>query len=471
MNFMEGLSWLFGATPKPELVEGVTIDPDEDLYRPITGSKRDLSAIDADRARTISLYLWRRNGMAHRLIEMLVDFLVGDGLTFTCPDRRAQAIIDKWWTHPGMRLAERHRDLVRDLHLFGELALTVAVNPRSGRMRLGVIDVERIVDVLPDPDDVLTDLALLVRREGSAETYSIELIRYDELTDPAHPGWVGNAFYFGINRVVGQHRGTPTLLALADYIDGWDHLVFDAAERASMLHSFVYDVTLKGANEAVIAEWVHRNGAAPRPGSVRAHNETETWEVKTPNLAASDTVELARMVKNAALGSFGAPEAWFAEGDSANRATLAAQGDPTFQMLRRQQQDVKAMFGLLARYALYQASVAGRLPASADLTVNVQAPELSTKDTSQLASALTQATNALVAAQGQHYIDEKSARRVFLMLAGQLGLKLDEADVEETIEQARAETEPADAIEQTMMRAAGLSAPAAPPRRRSVSLV
>jgi hypothetical protein len=115
--------------------------------------------------------------------------------------------------------------------------------------------------------------------------------------------------------------------------------------------------------------------------------------------------------------------------------------------------------------------MAGRLPASADLTVEVHAPELSTKDTGQLSTALTQATNALVAAQVQGYIDERSARRVFLMMVGQLGLRLDEGEVQRTVEQARADTEPTEGIEQAVLRAAGLPVRSAPARGRGVEII
>ena len=100
------------------------------------GRRRDLNPIEQRRARRISLYLWRRNPVAHRLIEQMADFVVGHGFTISADSDQAQRIVDEIWNDPVMALAHRHRDIVRDLSLFGELGIRAAVDPIVGRMRL-----------------------------------------------------------------------------------------------------------------------------------------------------------------------------------------------------------------------------------------------------------------------------------------------------------------------------------------------
>jgi hypothetical protein len=446
MSVMEVLARAMGAQPRAVLVEATggyvdNIDGDDDLWTPVrAGRRRDLNPIEQKKARRISLYLWRRNPVAHRLIEQMADFVCGDGFSVTADSDQAQRVADDVWSDPVTNLALRHRDVVRDLSLFGELGLRAAVNEVAGRMRLGFLDVERIKSVDLDPDNILVDRTLWVYGSADAEPIPVPLYVWDDISTPGAGMWTGEGFYHGVNRLLGQERGTPDLLAIADYVDGYDQLVFNALERSGLVNAFLYDVTLKGFDEAKIAEWVTLHGTAPRPGSVRAHNESEVWDVLTPNLGTSDTVALGREVKNMGLGGAGVPEAWFAQGDSVNRATLVAQGDPTYRMLKSRQDYVQAMFARWLEVGM-QHAMGKRLSTAKRPTIKVNVPDISQKDLTGVSQALPQIANALVAAIGEELVDRKSARRVFLMVAGQLGVELDEAEVEKAIEADRAEAE------------------------------
>jgi len=423
---------------------GTMIDPDEDLFRRLSGSRRDLNPIMQERAQSIALYLWRQNPMAHRLTEMVADFVVGDGITVKAVDENVQAVLDEIWHDPAMHLDQAHRDLVRDQSIYGELCLRAFVNETSGRTRFGLVLSERIDDILPDPDNAFLDGTLVLKpKGGSGEGERVEIARYDDEADPSSPRWRGEAFYFGINRVHGQHRGTPDLLAPADYVDGYDQLLFNALERSGLINAFVWDVTLTGSTKTDVQKWVSEHGDAPPPGAVRAHNEKEVWQAVNPGLGNADMMALGRATKNMALGGLGAPEAWFAEGDSANRATLAEQSDPTYRMITRRQADTAAMFHCLLDFALGKAIERGRLPAAIDRTFSVNLPEPSMKDTGKITTALVQLTQALAAAKDAEWISARSARAMFLMLAGQIGMDLkpedEEAQIETEAEAAEAE--------------------------------
>lgn len=428
---------------------GDFIDNDDIYYRRITDARRDLNPVSHDRAQEISLHLWRSNPMAHRIIEMMTDFVVGaDGIDIEAGSDAVQEVIDEFWTDPRTQWDLRNRDLVRDMSIYGEIGLRKFVNDDSGKMRLGVIDVARIADVLPDPDDMLIDKTLrLSARMGLGQVDDVDLIVYDDLSDPGNPVWAGDAFYFAINRVIGQHRGNPDLFALADYVDGYDQLLFNAMERTGLINAFVYDVTLDGADDAGIEKWQRKYPVAPAPGTVRVHNDHEHWATVSPTLGNQDVVTIGREVKNMGLGGAGLPEAWFADGDAANRATLQAQGDPTYRMLQSRQKYVRAMFERMIAVLLWE-NKGKRLGMKEDLTFRVNLPELSAKDIASISTALPQVTTALVAAVGETLIDRKNARSVFLAIASQLGVELDPADVEEAIDEQKAEEQQrsADAI-------------------------
>jgi hypothetical protein len=463
-NLIERLGMALAGNYVREAV-GDSIDADDVYYRRITDARRDLSTVATDRAQEISLHLWRSNPMARRIIEMMTDFTVGaDGLSIEAGTDKVQEVIDEFWEDPRTHWDLRNRDLVRDLGIYGELAMRKFVNDKSGRMRLGVIDVARIRDVKPDPDDMLVDKTLcLANRLELGTIDEVPLIVYDDLSDPTNPSWVGDAFYFAVNRVIGQHRGTPDLFALADYIDGYDQLLFNAMERTGLINAFVYDVTLEGADDTAIENWKRKYPEAPRPGSVRVHNDKEKWGDVSPALGNADVITIGREVKNMSLGGAGLPEAWFAQGDSANRATLDAQSDPTYRMLQSRQKYVRAMFERMIGVVLYEAQQASRLADSEDLTdFKVNMPDLSSTDTATISSALPQVTTAIVAAMGESLIDRKSARSVFLSVVSQLGIDLDAQEVEDAIEEQKADEaqRAADKIEQARQSMLATTLPA-----------
>lgn len=434
-NLIERVGLALAGNYVREATGDVVVDQDDLFYRRITDARRDLNPISHQRSQDISYHLWRSNPMARRIVEMMTDFVVGaDGLSIEAAADPVQEVIDEFWQDPRTNWDLRNRDIVRDLSIYGEIAFRKFVNDASGRVRYGVVDSGRIADILPDPDDMLVDKTILLTdgKGGSASPY--DLIVYDDLTTPADPKWVGDYFYFAVNRALGVHRGIPDLFAIADYVDGYDQLLFNALERTGLINAFVWDVTLDGADDTAIQMWMQKHPTAPPPGSVRVHNEKEHWMAPAPTLGTQDVVEIGRAVKNMGLGGAGLPEAWFAEGDSANRATLDAQGDPTYRMLQSRQKYVRAMFERMIS-VLLQESVGGRLPKSVDTDFRINLPELDPTDTSTISTALPQVTTALVAAIGEELIDRKNARAVFLSVANQLGVELDPQAVEDAIKE------------------------------------
>lgn len=421
---------------------GATIDADENEFRRLTGTSRSLSTIEMDRAQAIALHLWRRNPMAHRLTEMLADFVVGDGITFEAEDPDVMEVMDEFWHDPKMQLHLRHRDLVRDQSIYGEQAWEAVVNETSGRVRLRYIDPDRIKDVKVNSENALEDAAVILKpKDVGSPPIVLPTVTFDDETDPTAPKWEGKSFYFGVNRVAGQSRGVPDLLAIADFADGYDQLLFNSIERSALINGFVWDVTLTGSTDTQVNEWAQKHGEAPPPGSVRAHNDKETWAAVAPNLGNADMMALGRPVKNMALGGFGAPEAWFAEGDSANRATLAAQGDPTYRLITSRQTVVGAAWTHVFGFVIAMAIDAGRLPVNVNREFRVILPEPSSADMAALGTTITALTTALAAAEEAGWLSKDTARSIFAAVVSGFGVEVDPKDEEAKVEDEADEAE------------------------------
>jgi hypothetical protein len=55
-----------------------------------------------------------------------------------------------------------------------------------------------------------------------------------------------------VNKSKSQSRGISDLFCLADWIDVFDQMIFDIADRVRFLNQYIWDFTLKGADQKTV---------------------------------------------------------------------------------------------------------------------------------------------------------------------------------------------------------------------------
>ena len=99
---------------------------DDALWRSLTASSaRDLNPLTQRRMQEIAMYLYEANPMGHRLLEIVADFVVGDGFTYTAEDDEVLEVINDFWNDPENNLDEEIYKNVLELALFGENAFPI----------------------------------------------------------------------------------------------------------------------------------------------------------------------------------------------------------------------------------------------------------------------------------------------------------------------------------------------------------
>ena len=271
------------------------IDPDERIWRPLGEARGGVSPWTHARMQALAYELWLTNLMGQRLIEIVTDHVVGEGVSWHGEDERALSAVKAFWGDPVNQMDIRFERLVSELGIFGELLLPAAVSRFEGRVRLGYVSPRLIEEVVTDPDNCALPIGVVLRAEGpGGAARKGKRVRTVLGGDPR--GYLsasaqkerarftdGEAFLFQINKASDAARGASDLLAAIDWIDTYERFIFDAVERARLQNSFIYDVTLKGAGPEKIAEWLAENGVAPKPSSVRVHNEKEEWQAVSPD--------------------------------------------------------------------------------------------------------------------------------------------------------------------------------------------
>lgn len=430
---------------------GVNIDPDEDQWRRLTGdSSRDLDSITQSRMQKMALYLWERNLLANRLIELPVAYLLAEGVQLQVGDDDAQKWLDAFWRDPINSMDRKLKKKIRELMLFGEQAWPAFVNEYNGHVRLGYLDPALIETVVMDPDNAEQPIGIVTTRDRKGRARRYRVIVNGEESDLFTPRTQqiretftdGELFFNRLNELSNGTRGRSMLLAQIDWLDSYDQYMFGELDRAQFLRAFMWDVKLTGATEEQVKKRA-REITAPKPGGTRVHNDAEEWTAVTPALQAGDTSETAKLFRNHMLGGATYPEHWFGGAADVNRATGESMSEPTFKILSSLQQDVGAILEDIAVYVINRKmDPTGRqvfidpYDPDPELRPEVVWPELSARDTTKYAAALQQVVAAALMAVNDGLITRKTALEQINAISGRLGI---EFDAEEELKAARKE--------------------------------
>lgn len=413
---------------------GATIDKDEDQWRRLSDAPlRDLAPMTQLRMQKTAHYLWEQNLLANRLIELPLAYLLAEGVRLKVNDEDNQKLLDRFWADPINDMDLKLPKKVRELAIFGEQIYPVFTNEGNGAVRIGYIDPQLLETVVMDPDNPEQPIGLVLVRDkkGRARRYKVIINGpedvFTERTQQIRETFSdGEAFYFKVNDLSSGRRGRSDLLAQADWLDGYDTFLFGEMDRQKFLRAFLWDVTLKNADEGQVKKRASEI-TAPSPGSVRVHNDGETWKAEAPNLQGADTSNAARLLRNHVLGGATMPETWFGGGGDVNRATAAEMNEPTMKIYTMRQSVLKHLLESIGRYVLMKGQKDNAEIDWSDPKFKVAAefPELAAKDTSKYASALQQVAVACSTAITAKLMSRAFAVRLIAAVAKRLGVEID----------------------------------------------
>jgi hypothetical protein len=408
-------------------------------WRKLTGSStRQLPMMTQDRAIEVAYWLWKTNPMARWIIEVVVAFVVAKGVPYTCENEEVKQILDDFWFDSINRMDQHYENFVRELRIYGEQCWPVFVAEQTGKVRLGYIDPAQIDLVIPDPENVKVKIAVLLKGSSAASGRTLRIVLDADAEDFLSPSaqaqraaCSGECFYFNINALTNEMRGTSDLFTVADHLDGYEQFLYDSSEKYARFNSFYWDVKVEGAT----AEELEKQRAAftpPNNGGAFLHNEKVTSEPKAPNLNSLDSDKAARLHRNHILGAVGIPEHWFGGGGDVNRATAAEMDAPSIKMIEAGQEKNKNMLETVMDFVIAQALKARYLnvPEEEAYDYEVQTPEISQKDVAKLSAMLRDITTSLVAAQTQGWIDGPTAQKAFAYFMAFVGYEYDPVNVE-----------------------------------------
>lgn len=413
-------------------------DPQDWSYRRITSPNtlRDLNPFMQQRMQQVAFYLRATDCWAKRIVEIISDYVVGDGLQVNCESEKVQEVVDRFWNDPINRMDTTLRAWCDEKTTFGELCVPVVVNSQNGFVRIGYIDPMQIDYIrygqISNGAGQQQEISIpfeihLKERFNEAAIRTMKLVRPDEDPNSDTYGRLdGECFYWAINKAKAASRGISELFSLSDWIDLFNQMGFDFGDRVRFLNQFVWDYTLKGADQKTVEKFKQDlSKTPPRQGGYQVHNEQTEIKAVTPQLQGGEMHNSMRAIKLYLLGGAGLPPTFFGDGLEANRATAGEMSGPTGKKLAARQNDLIQDVSDLVEFVIDQAVAHGVLSESEDTDFTVEAPELMVKDLTQAATTLQGVSGTLAISEDRGWITTETAARGIHLMLSQIGLDID----------------------------------------------
>jgi len=409
-------------------------------WRRLTGvPTRELPTVTQERAIEIAYWLWKTNPLAKWIIEITTAFVCAEGTPYMCKNEDVKKVLDTFWFDPVNRMDMHWENFVRELGIYGEQCWPAFVAGQTGRVRCGYVDPALIDQVIPDPENVKVKIGVLTKGLDGRPAKKYRIVLDGNVRDflsPAAQNLVetftdGLCFYFSINALTNEMRGSGDLFTVADHLDAYEQFLFDSAEKYAQYNAFYYDITVDGADHKELED-NRKRYQPPKTGEAFIHNEKVKSESVAPSMGAMDHDTAARLHRNHILGAVGLPEHWYGGGGDVNRATAGEMDMPSRKLLTNRQERTKNMLEMVLDFVIQSALDAGylRVPEEEAFEYEVQTPEISAKDVAKLAQLLTSVTASLATAQMNNWIDEQTATQAFAYFLAALGYEYDPGKME-----------------------------------------
>lgn len=375
----------------------------------------DLPAEFLHAAQRLSLLLYRKNVRAYRSVELVKDFVLGDGVKFSASDQKVEELLRQHWQVN--RWKNKAAERLRALALFGEQLWPAFVSEGTGLVRLSSVSPLLIRAVKRDPENAEE---IIAAETGPTDANKKNKRSWDVIREGEDGKLVGEAFYFPVNRIAGGGRGTPDLLSSIDWLEGLDNMVFGMLERSALALDVVFDLELEQTNETEIRKHVKDFVKSLRSGGVYGHNERVKLDIKAPALGATEAQTAIGILLRQIQSGTGLAGLFFGDSADLTRSSASELSVPVAKMIQGRQEVFRRMLDDVFRFQIEKAKEAGALNGVDDFSYDIQMAPVYLRDVQAIAAALGQLASALSVAQEEGWVSNADAGTVFRAALTQL---------------------------------------------------
>ncbi len=353
------------------------------------------------------LRAWRVNPIARRIVKLYTQFIIGEGIKVESDHKATNDFLQTWWTHPLNNLDQQVMDWCDELTRSGNMFFLCTV--AGGMLFIRAVPADQVSEIISAPNDILQEIAYKPTEQGAPLWPA-----YDRTTAQDH-----FMLHFAMNRPVGVAWGEPDLAPMLPWIGRYSSWLEDRARINRFRSAWLIVWKRKWDSEA--AKRAKSNELAanpPAPGSWLLLDEDEIVEMPSPNLASGDANEDGLSLKKMIALGVGVPTHYLAEPESSTRTTAEAAGTPTFRGLEQSQTFFLNMIRSLAVLAV-QLHKPGNRRLITSSEIKAIGPDITERDNSSLALAVSRIYPAMAELFDREGIDEHELLRIVYRMAGE----------------------------------------------------
>ena len=395
------------------------------------GSEIDRYTYDRERLLADALEAWRVNPLARRIVGLTSQYVVGGGITFSCPHAPTAAFLRSFWDHPLNAIAIRAYEWCDELTRSGNLFLLLS-SDAAGMTYVRAVPASQVKTIFTRENDLDQETGFELKpAEPGGEPLTLPAFDARQSPDP-EGSFAPAMLHYAINRPVGSVWGESDLSPVLRWLSRYAGWLEDRARLNHFRTAFLYVVRSRFSSEAERrARQASLNAAPPSPGSILVTDESETWDVLHPALEADDAANDGLAIKKMIAAGAGIPLHFLAEPEGTTRTTAEAAGGPTYRHFeQRQNFFLWLMHDLLTRVVQRRALVDHRIARQAE--IHLHGADISARDNLSLAMAASSMLNVLSETRNRGLIDDAEFLRLVYRFSGEA------VNVEEMLARGRA---------------------------------
>src|SRR3990167_8801839 len=242
-----------------------------------------------------SLEAWRKNPIARRIVGIISDYVLGDGITIESKNTRLQRFIEAFWSHPENNIELRLESMCDELTRAGDLFPVLFTEEATGIPIVRFIPKDSITEIITAENDWETELEYIQPMVmGIPKTW----------LSPKHPDAGGTIMlHYKINPVIGALTGEGDLDAIIPWLQRYSRLLEDRVQIHWAARVFLWFVKVPASKVRKIGPGRRPNHdprsqriPAPLDGRIRnQHPGRSQGHASRPGTAPSQTTKLLRV--------------------------------------------------------------------------------------------------------------------------------------------------------------------------------
>lgn len=354
---------------------------------------------------------------------------------------RIQVFYDRWWNAPENDWPLLAEKIQRDIVLFGEVIPLPITNSLTGDVEMGFIDVNCIKSIIRHQLNARRVLGISVLLdEGKERNLKLVFTHKGQPIDPAEAEWfqtwqnvnsskligrkIGEVFYWANNLTISSLRGQGDFAQVIDPANDAVRIVRGISDRIQLNNRVWSEIVFPDnwTQELVNAAMNPTDPSYINPPrldddsedfKVFGHTAQIQWNLKSPNVAASETVDVFKM--SLALVSSGSniPLHWMGWADELTYASAKEISNIPLQYLRDRQGSLRKCLREATDFQIDQWRIFSNefaaFPDEMIYNYDFAMPTIDARTIEQIATTMRSEIDAVVAAKMNKGIDEQRA--------------------------------------------------------------